>query len=113
MRGFVDTRGCASVLPVKLKVHESVFVPLAKWAMLLTGNYRCVQAQAAPVIKDAVTSGMAASRGVCDWVRSVRIALGAAEAELVPFEKYAQAANGLLKPSSNPRWFARAMSVPR
>ncbi|HSN22489.1 MAG TPA: 2-dehydropantoate 2-reductase N-terminal domain-containing protein, partial [Usitatibacter sp.] len=31
-------------LPVKLKVHDSVFVPLAKWAMLLAGNYRCVQA---------------------------------------------------------------------
>jgi hypothetical protein len=30
-------------LPVKLKVHDSIFVPLAKWAMLLTGNYRCVQ----------------------------------------------------------------------
>ena len=31
-------------LPVKLKVHDSIFVPLAKWAMLCTGNYRCVQA---------------------------------------------------------------------
>jgi len=29
-------------LPVKLKVHESVFVPLAKWAMLIAGNYRCI-----------------------------------------------------------------------
>ena len=29
-------------LPVKLRVHDSIFVPLAKWAMLLTGNYRCV-----------------------------------------------------------------------
>src|SRR6185295_2146569 len=29
-------------LPVKLKVHDSVFVPLAKWAMLVAGNYRCV-----------------------------------------------------------------------
>src|SRR5215510_2188121 len=29
-------------LPVKLRVHESIFVPLAKWAMLLAGNYRCV-----------------------------------------------------------------------
>src|SRR5436305_5692465 len=28
-------------LPVKLKVHDSIFVPLAKWAMLLAGNYRC------------------------------------------------------------------------
>src|SRR4029077_15516361 len=34
-------------LPVKLKVHDSIFVPLAKWAMLLTGNYRCVQKDAA------------------------------------------------------------------
>jgi hypothetical protein len=29
-------------LPVKLKVYDSLFVPLAKWAMLLAGNYRCV-----------------------------------------------------------------------
>src|ERR1700726_3333935 len=29
-------------LPVKLKVYDSIFVPLAKWSMLLAGNYRCV-----------------------------------------------------------------------
>src|ERR1051325_3721301 len=29
-------------LPVKLRVYDSIFVPLAKWAMLLAGNYRCV-----------------------------------------------------------------------
>src|SRR4029077_10103900 len=29
-------------LPVKLKVYDSIFVPLAKWAMLLAGNYRCI-----------------------------------------------------------------------
>ena len=29
-------------LPVKLRVYDSLFVPLAKWAMLLAGNYRCV-----------------------------------------------------------------------
>ena len=27
-------------VPVKLKVFDSLFVPLAKWSMLLTGNYR-------------------------------------------------------------------------
>ena len=32
-------------IPVKLKVHDSIFVPLAKWPMLLTGNYRCVQSE--------------------------------------------------------------------
>src|SRR5688572_14941219 len=39
-------------LPVKLKVHDSIFVPLAKWAMLLTGNYRCVTREGARTIKD-------------------------------------------------------------
>src|SRR5271165_3189307 len=38
-------------LPVKLKVHDSIFVPLAKWAMLVTGNYRCVQKDAMRSIK--------------------------------------------------------------
>ena len=37
-----DTGDGKIELPVKLKVHDSIFVPLAKWAMLLAGNYRCV-----------------------------------------------------------------------
>ncbi|HEV7440319.1 MAG TPA: hypothetical protein VGN94_11955, partial [Methylobacterium sp.] len=41
-------------LPVKLKVHDSIFVPLAKWAMLLTGNYRCVTRNGTRSIKEAV-----------------------------------------------------------
>src|ERR1051326_6179965 len=40
-------------LPVKLRVHDSIFVPLAKWAMLLTGNYRCVTKDGAIDIKAA------------------------------------------------------------
>ena len=44
-------------LPVKLKVHDSVFVPLAKWAML-TGNYRCIQEGAARSIRDSVHSDL-------------------------------------------------------
>ena len=55
-------------LPVKLKVHDSVFVPLAKWAMLLAGNYRCVQQDGMRSIKDAVHSDLDASRAVYDWV---------------------------------------------
>jgi hypothetical protein len=43
-------------LPVKLKVHDSVFVPLAKWSMLLAGNYRCVTKQGIRAIKEAVHS---------------------------------------------------------
>src|SRR5580698_4645623 len=55
-------------LPVKLKVHESVFVPLAKWSMLLAGNYRCVQADGMRSIKDAVHSDLGATRSVYNWV---------------------------------------------
>ncbi len=90
-------------LPVKLKVHDSVFVPLAKWAMLLTGNYRCVQQDEMRPIKAAVHSDIDVSRAVYAWVKDVCVAMGADEADLVPFEKYANAANGLVNPSSAAR----------
>src|SRR5579863_7997962 len=71
-------------LPVKLKVHDSIFVPLAKWAMLLTGNYRCVTPDRAIDIKDAVHGDLAASREVYNWVREVCVKLGANPDDLVP-----------------------------
>ena len=49
-----DTGSGKIELPVKLKVHDSVFVPLAKWSMLIAGNYRCVQKDGMRSIKDAV-----------------------------------------------------------
>jgi hypothetical protein len=90
-------------LPVKLKVHESIFVPLAKWAMLCTGNYRCVKPTEAVSIKEAVHSDLRASQQIYDWVRELCIMLGAKADDLVPFEKYAAAANGLIRPSSAAR----------
>src|SRR5450759_2445790 len=63
-----DVGGQKIELPVKLKVHESVFVPLAKWSMLLAGNYRCVQKDAARSIKEAVHSDLEATRAVYSWV---------------------------------------------
>ncbi|MFL5265121.1 MAG: hypothetical protein ACJ8AH_00775, partial [Stellaceae bacterium] len=90
-------------LPVKLKVHESIFVPLAKWAMLLTGNYRCVTKDAAIDIKDAVHNDVEASRSVYNWVCGVCERLGASPNDLVPFEKYAAAARDLVRPSSAAR----------
>src|SRR4029077_9938898 len=90
-------------LPVKLKVHESVFVPLAKWAMLLTGNYRCVTKDAAIDIKDAVHNDLEASRSVYNWVCGLCERLGASPNDLVPFEKYAGAARVLVRPSSAAR----------
>ena len=64
-------------LPVKLKVHESIFVPLAKWAMLCTGNYRCVRKDAAVTIKEAVHTDIEASNRIYDWVRELCLQLGA------------------------------------
>src|SRR5687767_540138 len=93
-------------LPVKLKVHESIFVPLAKWSMLLAGNYRCVQKDGMRSIKDAVHSNLEDSRAVYDWVAELCKKLGADGKDLVPFEKYAKAAESLLTPSSAARALA-------
>jgi hypothetical protein len=90
-------------LPVKLKVYDSIFVPLAKWSMLLTGNYRCVTHDGAITIKEAVHSDVDTSRSVYNFVRDLCIKLGAAPDDLVPFEKYAAAADGLTRPSSAAR----------
>lgn len=90
-------------LPVKLKVHDSVFVPLAKWAMLISGNYRCVTPSGPRAIKEAVHTDIAESRAVYDWVCELCVKLGASPDDMVPFEKYANAAKGLVRPSSAAR----------
>jgi len=109
-----DAGGEKLELPVKLKVHDSVFVPLAKWAMLISGNYRCVTKEGVRPIKDAVHSNLEASRAVYTWVVKLCVSLGASEKDMVPFEKYAAAANGLLTPSSAARaLYAGAPNIER
>jgi hypothetical protein len=93
-------------LPVKLKVHDSIFVPLAKWSMLLAGNYRCVQKDGVRTIREAVHTDLEASRAVYNWVAELCKKLGADEKDLVPFEKYAKAAESLQSPSSAARALA-------
>ncbi len=102
----VDVDGKPVETPVKLKVHDSVFVPLAKWSMLLAGNYRCVQKDGMRSIKDAVHSDLAATRSVYEWVFELCVSLGANPKDLVPFEKYANAALSLGSPSSAARALA-------
>ncbi len=81
-------------------------MPLAKWAMLLTGNYRCVGANDVRPIRDAVHADLDLSRSIYDWVCEVCVKLGASRDDMVPFEKYANAASGLAKPSSAARALA-------
>ena len=93
----------ATEIPVKLKVHDSIFVPLAKWPMLLAGNYRCIQRDDMIPIREAVHGDIEMAKDTYDWAGQLCISLGAAETDLVPFEKYARAAEGLAKPSSAAR----------
>ncbi len=109
-----NTDAGAIELPVKLKVHDSVFVPLAKWSMLMAGNYRCIQKDAMRPIKEAVHGNIDESRAVYQWVATLCQSLGAAATDLVPFEKYANAALGLANPSSAARaLFGGAQSIER
>ncbi|WP_458760652.1 ketopantoate reductase family protein [Afipia sp. TerB] len=90
-------------VPVKLKVFDSLFVPLAKWSMLLTGNYRCITPTDPQPIRDAVHGDLKRSESIYDHVDAVARKLGADPQDQVPFAKYAKAAESLLKPSSAAR----------
>jgi len=97
-------------VPVKLRVFDSLFVPMAKWSMLLTGNYRCVTTDDVQPIRDAVHTNIEESQAMYAWVDALAQQLGADPADLVPFEKYAKAAENLLKPSSVARSIASGAS---
>jgi hypothetical protein len=90
-------------LPVKLRLYDSIFVPLAKWAMLLSGNYRCILPDGIRTAQEAVHSNLDESRSVYDFVRDLCAKLGADPADLVPFDKYAAAAQSLTRPASAAR----------
>ena len=90
-------------LPVKLKVYDSIFVPLAKWAMLLSGNYRCITKDGMRTAQEAVHGDIETSRSVYNFVNDLCVKLGANPADLVPYEKYAAAAQSLVRPASAAR----------
>jgi hypothetical protein len=99
----LDTPEGKIELPVKLKVHDSIFVPLAKWAMLLAGNYRCITKDGMRTAQEAVYSDVETSRSVYNFVNDLCVKLGASPNDLVPFEKYAAAAQSLVRPASAAR----------
>lgn len=90
-------------LPVKLRVHDSIFVPLAKWSMLLAGNYRCITKDGMRTAQEAVHSNIEESKAVYNFVFDLCVKLGANPSDLVPFEKYAAAAQSLSRPASAAR----------
>src|SRR5262244_3297234 len=90
-------------LPVHLRVHDSIWVPLAKWSMLLAGNYRCITKDGMRTAQEAVHSNIEESRSVYNFVFDLCVKLGASPSDLVPFEKYAAAAQSLTRPASAAR----------
>ncbi len=98
-----DAPGGKIELPVKLRVYDSIFVPLAKWSMLLAGNYRCITKDGMRTAQEAVHSNLEEARSVYNFVFDLCVKLGAAPGDLVPFEKYAAAAQSLTRPASAAR----------
>lgn len=99
----LDTPEGKIELPVKLRIYDSIFVPLAKWSMLLAGNYRCVTEDGMRTAQEAVHTDVEASRSVYNFVFDLCVKLGAKPEDLVPFEKYAAAAQSLVRPASAAR----------
>src|SRR3974390_3594458 len=58
-------------MPVKLKVYDSIFVPLAKWSMLLAGNYRCITKDGMRTAQEAVHSDIDTARSVYNFVNDL------------------------------------------
>ena len=101
-------------IPVKLRVFDSLFVPFAKWSMLAAGNYRCITNDGPRSIQEAVHSDIKKSESIYNSVRDLVVHLGADPEDLVPFAKYATAAQSLLKPSSAARAvYAGAVNIER
>jgi hypothetical protein len=98
-------------VPVKLRVSPSLFVPLAKWPMLMTGNYRCVTPGHPVAIREAVWADPALSRDIYACVEAIVIRMGAQRDDLVVFDKYAAAAEQLARPSSVARALAEGAAA--
>ena len=82
--------------------------------MLAAGNYRCITNDGPRSIQEAVHSDIKKSESIYNSVRDLVVHLGADPEDLVPFAKYAAAAQSLLKPSSAARAvYAGAVNIER
>ena len=110
----IESAGFVCQPRVRLRPHASNFVPLAKWPMLITGNFRCMTSGAPVSIGEAVSNNESESREIYEWILQVCLALGVEESTLVPFNSYLAAAKGLSLPSSLARGlYAGATAVER
>ena len=102
----------------KIVADKSRLVAIAKWPMLITGNFRSWSDGNIVSIKQAVHSDIRQSAEIYDWVCGVCHELAKqtdlGPVPLVPFERYALAAETLTLPSSLARGLsAGAIAVER
>lgn len=103
----VDHAGRRVRPPIALLAAPSLFVPLAKWPMLLTGNCRAVLPDGVRSIAEAVGADLQESHAIYEQVTALALALGARPQDMVSFAAYARAAERLTRPSS----LARALDA--
>ena len=87
-------------IPVYLNLYDSNFVPISKWPMLITGNYRCLNNNQLMSIEEVVSQNIGLSKEIYDDVQMLCRSLGASDEELIKFETYLKVAKKLISPSS-------------
>ena len=102
-------------VPVNFVTKSSLFTPLAKWPMLVTGNCRCLNDYLAPhSIREAVNKNTAESRSLYEAINAALRDIGTPSETLVPFDHYVAASQKLSRPSSMAMALARgAVAVER
>ena len=97
---------------LRMTAHSSYYVPMAKWPMLMTGNFRCFRDGPPVSIASAVSENIDSSRSVYTWVTELCAHLiqksgGLDDNPFVEFDRYCAAASSLSHPSSVARGIAK------
>lgn len=93
--------GSGERAPIHIVRSNTIYTPLAKWPMLVTGNCRCVRDGLPPLsIQEAVNQDLEASRSLYEQVSDALVKRGVPTRDLVRFDDYAHASQTLVRPSS-------------
>jgi len=89
-----------SSIPLKIKVYDSLFVPLNKLPMLMTGNYRCFDGKKYYSIKKVLNENIILSKKIYDLVVNCLVLAGAEKKNFFSFYTYLKSSKTLNQISS-------------
>ena len=87
-------------VPINFNIYKSKFVPISKWPMIITGNYRCLENKKLRSINEAVNEDLEYSKKIYNDVYNLCKKMGANDKDLIKFETYLKASKSLNAPSS-------------